>query len=296
MSNSTSATGGLRFSSVVTREPHPVGARCMIRQFRHTDFGGAMSPLVLVDHFVMTGPTFELHPHAGMSAVTILFEDTKGWMSSHDSIQNDHLIEPGDLHWTLAGKGIVHTQQPEGEQPRLDGLQLFVNLPRRLKRLEPATLLLSAGDAPVIDGPGIRLRILAGEFGGQSSPLETPEPILIVDGSVDGDARTDLPLPPGWNLWLYVREGGLSASDPETLGSDGVTLSANEAVAVSTAEGGTVALRPSAAGARFVAIAGPAIDEPVVQAGPFVMSSQDEVRQAVTDFQAGRFGTVKPFA
>lgn len=103
-------SGGLRFSHPVTRAPHAVGAQCDIRQFRHTDFGSAMSPLVLVDHFVMTGPTFELHPHAGMSAVTVLFEDTQGWMSSHDSVHNDHRIEPGDLHWTLAGKGIVHTQ------------------------------------------------------------------------------------------------------------------------------------------------------------------------------------------
>jgi len=62
-------------------------------------------------------------------------------MSSHDSVHNDHRIEPGDLHWTLAGKGIVHTQQPEGDHARLDGLQLFVNLPRRLKRIEPATML-----------------------------------------------------------------------------------------------------------------------------------------------------------
>src|SRR5882757_8765008 len=174
MPNSTTATSSLHFSRPVAREPHPVGDQCDIRQFRHTDFAGAMSPLVLVDHFVMTGPTFEVHPHAGMSAVTVLFEDTRGWMSSHDSIHNDHHIAPGDLHWTLAGKGIVHTQQPEGDDPRLDGLQLFVNLPRRLKRIEPATMLLSAGDVPVIEKPGMRLRVLAGELDGKTSPLETP--------------------------------------------------------------------------------------------------------------------------
>ncbi len=289
-------SGNLRFSHPVTRAPHAVGAHCDIRQFRHTDFGNAMSPLVLVDHYVMTGPTFELHPHAGMSAVTVLFEDTQGWMSSHDSVHNDHRIEPGDLHWTLAGKGIVHTQQPEGEHARLDGLQLFVNLPRRLKRIEPATMLVRASDVPVIEGSGTRLRVLAGTLDGKTSPLNTPEPILIVDGWLDAGSHPVLPLPSGWNLWLYARSGNLTARDLDAPESrPGATLSSGEAVAISADEAGTVELRPAAGAVKFVAIAGPAINEPVVQVGPFVMNSQEEAEQAFADFQAGKFGTVMPF-
>ena len=108
-----------------------------------------MSPLVLVDHFVMTGPTFAPHPHAGISAVTLLFEDSQGVMQSLDSVRSDHEIRAGDLHWTLAGKGIVHTQQPVGPA-RLNGLQMFVNLPERLKGLPPATSLLRAWEMPII--------------------------------------------------------------------------------------------------------------------------------------------------
>jgi redox-sensitive bicupin YhaK (pirin superfamily) len=290
-------SGGLRFSHPVTRALHAVGAQCDIRRFRHTDFGSAMSPLVLVDHFVMTGPTFELHPHAGMSAVTVLFENTQGWMSSHDSVHNDHRIEPGDLHWTLAGKGIVHTQQPEGDHARLDGLQLFVNLPRRLKRIEPATMLVRAGDVPVLEGPGTRLRLLAGALDGKTSPLRAPEPILIVDGWLDAGSRTLLPLLPGWNLWLYARSGSLAAYDRDAPNRiAGATLSAGEAVAVSADEGGTVELYSSGGAVKFVAIAGPAINEPIVQMGPFVMNSREEADQAMADFQAGRFGTVAPFS
>ena len=236
-----------------------------------------MSPLVLVDHYVMTGPTFELHPHAGMSAVTVLFEDTQGWMSSHDSVHNDHHIEPGDLHWTLAGKGIVHTQQPEGDHARLDGLQLFVNLPRRLKRIEPATMLLRARDVPLIEGPGLRLRVLTGALDGKTSPLLTPEPILIVDGWLDTGARTTLPLPSGWNLWLYARFGKLTAHDldaPEN--GTGATLLSGEAVAISATETGTVELRPSAGAVKFVAIAGAAIN------------GADRADGAVCDEQPGR--------
>jgi redox-sensitive bicupin YhaK (pirin superfamily) len=290
------ARGGLHFSQPVMRAPHPVGAHCDIRQFRHTDFGGAMSPLVLVDHYVMTGPTFELHPHAGMSAVTVLFEDSQGWMSSHDSVHNDHRIEPGDLHWTLAGKGIVHTQQPEGDHARLDGLQLFVNLPRRLKRIDPATMLLRARDVPLVEAPGSRLRVLAGGLDAKTSPLLTPEPILIVDGWLDTGARTILPLPSGWNLWLYARLGKLAAHDLDAPNnSTGATLGSGEAVTISANETGTVELRALAGAVKFVAVAGAAINEPIVQMGPFVMNSREEAEQAIVDFQAGKFGTVTPF-
>lgn len=289
-----------RAAPVFDRHRHPnrraIGTQCDIRQFRHTDFGSAMSPLVLVDHFVMTGPTFELHPHAGMSAVTVLFEDTQGWMSSHDSVHNDHRIEPGDLHWTLAGKGIVHTQQPEGDHPRLNGLQLFVNLPRGLKRIEPATMLLCARDVPVIDSPGIRLRVLAGALEEKRSPLRTPEPILIVDGWLDAGARTVLPLSTGWNLWLYARLGNLTAHNlaaPER--GSGAMLSSGEALTVSADQAGTVELRPATGAVKFVAIGGPAINEPIVQAGPFAMNTREEAEQAMADFEAGKFGAVTPF-
>jgi redox-sensitive bicupin YhaK (pirin superfamily) len=280
------------------REPHAVGEYCHIRQFRHTDFGQAMSPLVLADHFVMTGPTFEVHPHAGMSAVTVLFENTHGWMSSHDSVHNDHRIEPGDLHWTLAGRGIVHTQQPEGANARLDGLQLFVNLPKRLKRIDPATLLIRAKEVPVIESHGVRLRVLAGSFGGKTSPLPTPEPILIVDGRLDADALVHLPLPTGWNLWLYARDGNLKVHEPGAAEND-VVLPSGAAMAIAAETEGTVQLRVSASeikpAIRFVAIAGPAINEAIVQKGPFVMNSLEEIEQVTADYQAGRFGSVKPF-
>ncbi|RDD80218.1 pirin family protein [Dyella tabacisoli] len=280
------------------REPHAVGPNCHIRQFRHTDFGDAMSPLVLADHFVMTGPTFEVHPHAGMSAVTVLFESTHGWMSSHDSVHNDHRIEPGDLHWTLAGRGIVHTQQPEGANARLDGLQLFVNLPKQLKRIDPATMLIRADDVPVIESRGVRLRVLAGLLGGKISPLPTPEPILIVDGELDADAYANLPLPAGWNLWLYARDGHLKVHEPGAPEND-VELPSGAAMAISAEIEGSVELRASASevkpAIRFVAIAGPAINEPIVQKGPFVMNSHEEIEQIIADYQAGRFGTVTPF-
>jgi redox-sensitive bicupin YhaK (pirin superfamily) len=157
-------------------------------------------------------------------------------------------------------------------------------------------MLLRAGDIPVIEGPGLRLRVLAGTLDGKTSPLNPPEPILIVDGWLDAGARAVLPMPSGWNLWLYARFGNLTARDldaPES--STGAALSSSEAVAISANEAGTVELRSAAGAVKFVAIAGPSINEPIVQMGPFVMNSREEAEQAMADFKAGKFGAVVPF-
>jgi redox-sensitive bicupin YhaK (pirin superfamily) len=105
-----------------------------------------------------------------------------------------------------------------------------------------------------------------------------------------------LPIPSGWNLWLYASSGNLTARDFDAQESSvGAKLSSSEAVAISADEAGTVELRAVAGAVKFVAIAGAAINEPIVQMGPFVMNSSEEAEQAIADFKAGRFGAVKPF-
>lgn len=161
-----------------------MGDACTIRQFRHTDFSRCISPVVLVDHFVMTGPTFEPHTHAGISAATLMLEDSTGVMQSLDGIDNNQDIHAGDLHWTQAGRGIVHAQRPVGEA-RLHGLQIFIDHPAHLKSLPPMTSMLRAADMPAIQAPSGKVRVVSGSFGGLKSPLRTPEPLLILDGWQD---------------------------------------------------------------------------------------------------------------
>ena len=96
--------------------------------FKHDLFGGQMDPLVMVDHYTMTGPTFGAHPHAGMSAVSVLFEDSVGQFNNRDSLGNDINLEPGDLYWLKAGSGAVHDEKPL-PGAKIHGLQMFVNLP-----------------------------------------------------------------------------------------------------------------------------------------------------------------------
>ncbi|WP_370539670.1 pirin family protein [Achromobacter sp. UMC71] len=315
----------------------PAGDACSIRQFRYTDFPQGMSPLVLVDHFVMTGPTFAPHPHAGMSAVTLLLEDTRGAMRSRDSVRNDHEIRAGDLHWTLAGRGVVHTQQPVG-QARLNGLQMFVNLPERLKSLPPATSLLRAWEMPVIQNDAGRVRVASGSYGGWDAPLETPEPLMVLDGWLRPGASRLVPLPAGWNAWLYAVQGELgvrakhqvlrpaaaaaaseqnarsaSTAAPAPAGASGpgaggkraaaapkhvadpdfAILPAGASLAASADREGLLLLIAGSAPAHFVLVAGPAINEPVIQRGPFVMSNSRALAQAMAAYEAGEFGQLR---
>lgn len=331
----------IHLSPPVAKPFEPVGDACSIRQFRYTDFPLRMSPLVLVDHFIMTGPTFAPHPHAGMSAVTLLLEDTRGAMRSRDSVRNDHEIRAGDLHWTLAGRGIVHTQQPVGEA-RLNGLQMFVNLPERLKSLPPATSLLRAWEMPVIQSDAGRVRVASGSYGGWDAPLETPEPLMVLDGWLRPGASRMVPLPAGWNAWLYavqgelgvrarhqvmqpapvaaqasqgapdtplasavlrapaatVRPGGAAgkravAAPKSVADPDFAILPAGAALAASADSEGLLLLIAGSAPAHFVLVAGPSIDEPVIQRGPFVMSNSRALAQAMAAYEAGEFGQLR---
>ena len=119
--------------------------------FRHGQFSGAMDPLIMVDHYTMTKPTFGAHPHAGLSAVTVLFEDTEGKFNNRDSLGNDFNINPGDLYWLNAGSGAIHDEAPR-KGASIHGLQIFVNLPARMKHQAPSSLHVKREDIPCTAG------------------------------------------------------------------------------------------------------------------------------------------------
>lgn len=99
--------------------------------FRHSQFEGTMDPIIMVDHYTMTVPTFGAHPHAGISAVSVIFEDSEGKFNNRDSLGNDFDIEAGDLYWLNAGSGALHDEAPR-QGAKIHGLQIFVNLPVNL--------------------------------------------------------------------------------------------------------------------------------------------------------------------
>lgn len=284
-----------------------------------------MSPLVMAEHFIMSGPAFAPHPHAGMSAVTLLLEDTRGVLRSRDTLRNDHELRAGDLLWTMAGRGIVHDQQPVG-QARLHGVRLYVNLPQRLKALTPTVALLRAWEMPLLQSDAGRVRVVSGRYDGWEAPLATPEPLLILDGWLRPGASRLVPLPGGWNAWLYAVQGemGVRARHETTLpprapaavspampvarfrpagrgaaagkraaDPDFAILPPGVALAASADREGVLQLLAAGAPVHFVLVAGPAIDEPVIQRGPFVMADSRALAQAVAAYDAGEFGVLR---
>ena len=113
-----------------------------------------MDPIIMVDHYTMTSPTFGEHPHAGLSAISLLFEDTVGQFHNRDSLGNDFDMQPGDLYWLNSGSGAVHDEAPR-EGSKIHGLQIFVNLPAHLRHQDPSSLLVQKDSMPILEGDGV---------------------------------------------------------------------------------------------------------------------------------------------
>ena len=159
--------------------------------------------VLMCDSYMMTAPTFPLHPHQYISAVAILFEDTVGQMYSSDSVGTNHQFGAGDVHWTLAGQGVEHTQTPTAGS-KIHAVQMFIDLPEQLRYTPAQTFHLAAKDVPIYKAEHCRLRILVGAAFGLSSPLEIPQDLLMIEGW--SESELEIPVPVSWKLWLYNRD------------------------------------------------------------------------------------------
>ncbi len=162
-----------------------------------------LGAVLLCDSYVMTAPTFPLHPHRHISAVAILFEDTIGHMDSSDSVGTNHQFGAGDVHWTLAGRGVEHTQIPRAGS-RIHGAQMFIDLPQDLRHSTAQTFHLEAKDVPIYKTAHSRCRILVGTAWGLTSPMGIPQELLMIDGW--STSEITMPVPAHWKVWLYDRD------------------------------------------------------------------------------------------
>ncbi|MBN8949872.1 pirin family protein [Rhizobium sp. 60-20] len=276
-----------KIGEVVCGEQATVGTGFSATRFRHTGFTTNVSPFVLVDHYHMRARTFGPHPHAGFSSVTLAFEDCVGEVVSRDSVGHKASIRAGDLHWTLAGSGIVHSQEPEAEGVSFHGLQIFVNLPERLKLARPASWLLPADRIPTMQERGAIVRVVAGSYKGLQSPAELPQPLTVLDAGLAPDATLVVPLPKDWNA-IVIAISGTTMIDA----SAECTLAAGEAVSLSSTQvDGDFQLR-ALDRARVVVLAAAAIQEPVMEHGPFIGNAQDQLALYEACFRRGEFGAI----
>jgi redox-sensitive bicupin YhaK (pirin superfamily) len=259
-----------------------------------------VSPFVLMDY----GPPKEFaplahgkrgvgwHPHRGFETVTLAWE---GAVAHRDNAGHAGVIGPGDVQWMTAASGIFHEEYHADDLTRRGGrmhmMQLWVNLPKKDKFAPPGYQPITAGEIPnvAIDGGG-QVRVIAGEYGGARGPAHTFTPITMLDATLNAGERLGVPLPASYNALAVVAKGrvraGRLAATPAT-----PTATTGELVLFAN-DGAHVELTAEEDGTHVIVLAGQPLGEPIVQYGPFVMNTVQEIEQAIHDVQRGKFGPV----
>jgi hypothetical protein len=226
------------------------------------------------------------HPHRGFETVTYVLA---GEMVHADSQGNSGRIGPGDVQWMTAGDGVVHSEMPaeklRREGGRMHGFQLWVNLPKRDKRMRPRYQDLKAADIPVgqsADGT-VRVRVIAGESLGKKAAIDTRTPIFYLHFSLQPGARQTQATPADHNVFAYVVSGAVEVGGRTVRDGEMAILSAGDAVELAASQP-----------AELLLLGGKPLGEPVARYGPFVMNSKEELQEAFDDFRAGRMGAIPP--
>ncbi|MCV2365383.1 pirin family protein [Paucibacter sp. DJ1R-11] len=265
------------------------GAGVKLTRVLTQDLQRRLDPFLMLDAFgsdkaddYIAG--FPSHPHRGFETVTYMLE---GRMRHRDSAGNEGLLGNGGVQWMTAGRGVIHSELPEQEEGRMEGFQLWLNLPSHDKMRPPWYRDIPSGEIPEFQTEaGVTVRVIAGHSHGVAGAVqrEHTEP-LYLDLHLPAGARLEQALPEGHNAFVYVYRGALEfpsgcrvpaqrmAILANTPGSDGLVLQA----AADTVETAT----------RAILIAGRPLREPIAQHGPFVMNTHEELVQAVRDYQAG---------
>lgn len=245
-----------------------------------------LDPFLMLDAFGSDDPRdygagFPDHPHRGFETVTYMIT---GRMRHRDSAGHEGLLQSGGVQWMTAGRGIIHSEMPEQEEGRMEGFQLWLNLPADEKMCDPWYRDIQAAEIPEFDLPGVRVRVIAGQSHGIAGAVsrERTQP-LYLDVHLEQQASFAQALPASHNAFAYVYRGRLRAGGREVPARH-MAIFGNE----EHADG--IVLHADEEPARALLIAGQPLGEPIVQYGPFVMNSHEQIYQAVEDFRAGRLG------
>jgi len=225
---------------------------------------------------------FPNHPHRGFETVTYMLE---GRMRHRDNQGNEGLLTPGSVQWMTAGRGLIHSEMPEQEEGRMSGFQLWINLPAAQKMCPPRYQDIAPERIPEIEPlPGARVRVLAGEYGGVRGPVDAEATApLYLDIALPAGSALTLPLPAGHTAFAYVFEGRATLAG-QAVAQDVMAL---------FSDGDALQVEASDAPARLILVAGRPLREPIVQYGPFVMNTTEEIQQAIADYQRGAFGPMR---
>lgn len=240
-----------------------------------------LDPFLMLDQFSTDNPDdyiagFPEHPHRGFNTFTYMLD---GHMQHGDSMGNRGDLGPGGAQWMKAGSGIIHSEMPQQLSGRMRGFQLWINLPAEQKMTAPAYQEIRPEAVPVISSEETTIRLLAGNLDEWHGPVNDPNTnVQYLDVSLATGKTFNHVLPEQQRAFMYVFEGGVRVDDRDIPEQQLVVLG----------EGDQLTVQAGDDGARFLLVSGQAIGEPIVQYGPFVMNTRDEIEQAIADYRSGK--------
>ena len=275
-----------RVEHLVEGEPTSDGAGVKLNRVLTQSMQRRLDPFLMLDAFRSDHPGdylagFPDHPHRGFETVTFMIA---GRMRHRDSVGNAGLLESGAVQWMTAGRGVIHSEMPEQRDGLMEGFQLWLNLPASQKMCAPWYRDFTEADLPSFQTPeGVRVVVIAGASHGVEGAVQRDgtQP-LYLDIQMPAGTQFEQPLPASRNAFVYVYRGAVE------VGGSAVPCARMAVLAHdATADGVRVSATEAA---RLLLIAGEPLREPIVQYGPFVMNTTDQIRQTLLDFQAGRIG------
>ncbi|GAB2720195.1 pirin family protein [Nocardia thraciensis] len=228
--------------------------------------------------FSTTG--FDWHPLRGFEAVTYVVD---GELEYRDNRDGGGVLEPGDAHWLTAGRGVMHAEAAHRGRP-VHTLRLWLNLPAADKFAEPSARELRGAQMPARSEEGVLVRVFAGRSGDITGPASGHLPVTLVDARIEPGHTLSQEIPAGQRGFAYVLEGG------GRFGADGTAARAGQVVHLEIADTETSLSITADTGLRVLLCTGSPIAEPVVAFGPFVMNTDDQIRQTLIDYKRGSFG------
>ncbi len=269
------------------------GAGVLLRRSIATQTLDYLDPFLLFDHFGSQNPQdylagFPLHPHRGIETVTYILD---GFVDHKDSIGNSGTIGGGDVQWMTSGSGIIHEEMPkEPEEGMMEGFQLWVNLPAKLKMSEPRYQEIKSSEIPEVkQDNGVLVRVIAGEFEGVNGAVSEiyadPE---YLDVYIPPGSSFEQPVTRGHTAFAYLFEGeGIFGDFGLKSWEKGTNAQATRLLIFG--DGDLVKAYTNKKPARFLLISGKPLDEPIARYGPFVMNTTAEIQQALEDIQNNTF-------
>ena len=274
-------------SNIAQLHPMNIGSGFRAYSLRGGEMAEPIDPFLGVDHAWISTPTFQPHPHAGFSAVSYLFLDSETGIDNRDSLGNRNRIQPGGLHWTAAGRGIVHDEVPAETGKTVHMLQIFVNLAVDRQNADAFALSLEPQDVPVVQLPGVKVRVPLGVFAEAHSPLCPPTEVRLLDISLDEGASLSVPIPNDHSAFVMPIFG--------TLEINGEVFDANQPklpVFPAQAMPADITLKAKHGHTKAVLFSGVPSRQPVLWQGSLALASAEALAERIAAYQRGDFGSL----